>query len=264
MNNYRNNFLDWFIGFAEGNGSWQVENKPMTKRVIFVINQQYPSVLYKIKKQLKFGTITGPYINKVNNSQYYLYRVSKIRDIKTLIDIFNGKLVLNKTKIRFKNFVNFYNSLSAVENSSDEVCLIENLVLPTLQDSWLSGFIDAEGTFSGYVKKRKAEISGIVLVFSLMQKSEDKLFCYLKSLLKGSLDYQRGKDVWCLKLEAVNDRKRLIIYLDRFPLWSNKNISFVRFKKLHVRLTDGKYKWRLTSVRAKERLIRLVKNINKF
>jgi hypothetical protein len=32
---------------------------------------------------------------------------------------------------------------------------------------------------------------------------------------------------------------------------------------LHVRLTDGDFKWRLSSPRAKERIITLVKNINK-
>ena len=57
---YKND-LDWFIGFSEGDGSWQVDN---TGRPLFIINQQDPQTLYKIKKLIGYGTITGPYFNK--------------------------------------------------------------------------------------------------------------------------------------------------------------------------------------------------------
>ena len=47
-----------------------------------------------------------------------------------------------------------------------------------------------------------------------------------------------------------------------FPLHSSKKIPFTRFKK-YIRLTDGNFKWTLESRRAKERIIQLIRNINK-
>lgn len=63
MKNFKDekHFLQWFIGFAEGEGLWQVQNTPRTKRCTFAINQEDPQLLYKIKKLLKFGTVKGPY-----------------------------------------------------------------------------------------------------------------------------------------------------------------------------------------------------------
>lgn len=45
------NLLTWFIGFSEGDASWQFDEK--SKRNYFIINQKDPKVLYKIKKILQ-------------------------------------------------------------------------------------------------------------------------------------------------------------------------------------------------------------------
>ena len=49
------NLLIWFIGFSEGDGSWQSDLK--NKRNFFIINQKDPKILYKVKKILGFGKI---------------------------------------------------------------------------------------------------------------------------------------------------------------------------------------------------------------
>ena len=50
FNQNNNDALKWFVGFAEGDGSWQIDTNECHKRSIFVINQERPQVLYKIKK----------------------------------------------------------------------------------------------------------------------------------------------------------------------------------------------------------------------
>lgn len=48
-------FKFWFIGFAEGDGSWGVsQNRPT-----FIIRQKYPEILYFIKENLKFGEVNS-------------------------------------------------------------------------------------------------------------------------------------------------------------------------------------------------------------
>ena len=67
--------FEWFVGFAEG--EWQIDN---SNRSIFIINQQDPQILYKIKKLVGYGQINGPYENK-NGSTYYRYRVGNLKGI---------------------------------------------------------------------------------------------------------------------------------------------------------------------------------------
>ena len=256
--------LQWFIGFVEGDGSWQVQNTRCNKRCIFIINQKDPQVLHYIKKLLKFGTVTGPYKNKNQNMSYYRYRVGDLVNIKTLIEICNGNLVLNKTKNQFESFVKFYNFLVVRNNKFEPIKVVTRTSLPTLQDGWLSGFIDAEGCFSASLKRRKDFIRGIALTFSLKQKSEEKVFKDLQVLIGGSYFFDEKKEICGLKIEGMANRQLIIDYLSQYSLQSNKTIAFSRFKKLHVRLTDEKFKWRLASPRAKARLIRLAKNINNF
>ena len=66
--NFDSAFINWFIGFTEGDGSfvrWLETNK-----ISFVITQKDPKVLYYIKNNLGFGKIY-----KCKDS-YYRYIVS--------------------------------------------------------------------------------------------------------------------------------------------------------------------------------------------
>ena len=253
------NFIEWFIGFSEGNGSWNVTNNSYQNRVCFFINQKDPKVLYKIKKHLGFGSVTGPYKNNTK-STYFRYSVINQTHVRELIKIFNGRLVLKKTKKRFEDYLNAYNSLHMTRQALSSIEFKDNFVLPTLQDGWLSGFLDAEGCFSGTAR---TDWSKVILTISLVQKEEKEIFKHLKSILGGSLNLKEKQGmIFRLKINSIEDRERVIKYLDKYNLRSTKHIAFCRFKKIHIRLTDGKFKWRMLSLRAKERLKRLVKDIN--
>jgi len=253
----KKNQFEWFVGFAEGDGSWQVD---LTGRSIFIINQQDPQILYKIKKLVGYGQVNGPYENK-NGSTYYRYRVGNLKGTKKLIDIFNGNFVLNKTEKRFGNYLKAYNA----QNSTEEIFLSNKRHVPTLDDHWLSGFIDAEGSFSGTVQKgpKNGEPLAVKIRATLVQQDEEETMHYLAKLLGGYSTYYKSNNIVRVFLTNVKSRNNIIKYLSAHPLHSNKNVPFARFKKLHVRLTDGKFKWRLQSRRAKERIVTLVRNINK-
>jgi hypothetical protein len=254
-------FIEWFIGFVEGYAFGGYVRKSHSMKIMFVIHQKYPKVLHKIKKHLGFGRVTGPFVNEKNKGIYFQYAVSKQEHVRELIQIFNGRFVLKKTKKRFEEYLKTYNSLQLIQQTSSSIDFQDNLILPTLQDGWLSGFLDAEGRFSGTVQKDWFKIS---ISVSLVQKEEKELFEYLKSMLGGSLSFveKSSGNISCLKIESIADRERLMTYLDEYKLKSEKYISFCRFKKIHVRLTDGKFSCRMTRPKAQKRLVRLIKNIN--
>ena len=80
-------------------GKWIIQVE-----AIFIINQKDPQTLYKIKKLIGYGTITGPYFNKNAINSYHRYRVANLKGTEKLIGIFNGNLVLFKTKHGFSEY----------------------------------------------------------------------------------------------------------------------------------------------------------------
>ena len=88
-------FLEWFIGFSEGDGSFIVSKQ----RCYFIINQKDIKLLYNIRTSLGFGQVIT---YSQNNRTYGRYVVQDQKNCKRLTHIFNGNLVLKKQMIDFK------------------------------------------------------------------------------------------------------------------------------------------------------------------
>lgn len=84
-------------------------------------------------------------MRKFNNQNKWCFYVEKRYDIFLLILIFNGNLVLNHRYSQFNHFTEKFNTTLFKNKPYDyKVTIKERLLLPTLSDGWLSGFIDAE------------------------------------------------------------------------------------------------------------------------
>lgn len=247
------NFLSWFVGFSEGDGSWIVSScydKRIHKfylRTFFIINQADPKVLFFIKKNLGFGTV------KKLASGYWRYCVTSKDGTEKLINIFKNNLKLEKTNERFKLFVKGHNSRVLVKEYFDNETFLSNSEV-SLNDGWLSGFIDAEGCFSSSLRK-----NSISLKFSIRQVDTSSVVDNIKNILEGG-SISRGKNnlnsyYW----SSTNPIKCLLIdYLDEYNLHSKKIIDYERWKKIRIRLIDGSLKKRLEGRRSRNRLFRLL------
>lgn len=104
-------FLEWFIGFTEGKGSFII----LKNKVYFGITQNLDNiqVLYDIKKQLGFGKVL---IRKESSPSayrrsavirregvFYVTPGPKEENFHRLITIFNGNLCSKNKKEEFKN-----------------------------------------------------------------------------------------------------------------------------------------------------------------
>jgi len=87
------NFLEWFIGFTEGDGSFIVSKD----KVYFDITQnlQDIQVLYYIKKELGLGKVM---IRSEKHRNVGVFYVSSKENFTRLITIFNGNLSTNYKK----------------------------------------------------------------------------------------------------------------------------------------------------------------------
>ncbi len=80
-------FLEWFVGFTEGDGSFIVSKN----KVYFDITQSLSDiqVLYYIKKELGFGKVL---IREEEHRNVGVFYVSSKENFTNLIHIFNGNL----------------------------------------------------------------------------------------------------------------------------------------------------------------------------
>ena len=204
-------FLEWFIGFAEGDGSFVVTGE----KSVFSIHLHIVDLplLYFIQNQLNMGNV---YLNK--KSATFIVKANK--DVATLIEIFNGNIFLHKRQLQFSKWVYNYN----IKNKTN-IEIKPNQFQPSLNNGWLSGFTDAEGSFFVSVSKMR-----IVQRFSLVQKDTKPEFLFLSELLKGN--YEMRKDFSRIVINFYN-LDTIINYLTKYKLYSVKAKSLEKWLEIY-------------------------------
>ena len=169
--------------------------------------------------------------------------------------------MLDKTNIRFISWLQARNSYSL-----DSIQYLGKSGLSTLDDnSWLTGFIDAEGCFNCLrINDPRCKIGfSVSLRFILDQKNELFLLQKVKTFL-GSGNIHRRFKVENMHRLVVRNRKSheiLIKYLDKYPLRSIKKVSYLRFCSILRYLLDfSNYPWTKKGLKKLERLIKNIKS----
>ena len=98
-------FLEWFIGFSEGDGSFALDRRA------FCINQKDPKLLFRIKKKLGFGSVY-----ETSDPGIWRYSVTGHTNCLRLYYLFNGNLALEKTIDRFLKWSTNLTTTSSIQN----------------------------------------------------------------------------------------------------------------------------------------------------
>ena len=214
-------FLEWFIGFSEGDGSFS-----QTKRA-FVINQKDPKLLFRIKKKLGFGSVY-----QTTDPGIWRYSVTGKTNCLRLYYLFNGNLALYKTLQRFIHW-------SAL--LEPELKVQKETLTITLDNGWLAGFIEAEGGFYGRVRKNSRTKSGLQFQkkFYLTQKDEIKILQRILILFESNAKIytftQNGRNYNRCEISSFHSHNLLLKYLVNFPTFGLKNVSICIWRKMHGR-----------------------------
>lgn len=247
------NFLMWLVGFTEGEGSFIVNNRG---DLCFVITQGNADiqVLEFIKENLSFGKVIA---QSTHTSRYV---TQNKREIELLIHLFNGNLILPSKKIRFEKFVKGFNIwVSKGRIRLNTVEFKNSLILPSLNNSWLAGFVDAEGCFTCSIGKDK----GFSFNFNISQKWEEnlKVLQHLCILFNGGVVSKHTADnVYEYRIGGVQNCKNVFPYFDNYTLYSKKSLSFILWKNIHEDLLNKRH---LDPVKRVE-MIEKVRMINKI
>lgn len=199
------NFLYWLIGFTEGDGCFLVNNR---NELSFILTQgeQNKEVLIKIQNTQGFGKIykQGPRV--------YRFICQKHEEIELIIQLFNGNIVLPSKKFQFNKFIIAYNKL---RKTSDIIPYKKFNNLPSLDNTWLLGFTEAEGCFTISFLSNSSTFR---TRFIITQKDAINLQVLSKliSLFEcGKIEGHSAKDVFSYIISGIKNISLIYPYFDK-------------------------------------------------
>lgn len=220
------NFLAWFIGFTEGEGSFILNNRG---DLAFVVTQSTTDLqaLYYIKETLGFGKVIS------QSAKTSRYTTQSKKEIEVIISLFNGNVVLPTRQKKLENFIKGFNLWVVKGNIKLEpVVAINNFIKPSLNNSWLAGFTDGEGCFTSSIGDKK----GFSFNYSVAQKGESNIVILqeLCLLFKGGIvSNHYVKDVYEYRIAGVKACPNIFPYFDEYSLLTKKSLSYTLWKKIH-------------------------------
>lgn len=232
-------FLQWFVGFIEGDGSFVMNSR---KDLSFIITQSTADVqiLHFIQKTLGFGTVIqqGP-----TTSRYIL---QNLKDISKLLFLFNGNLCLPMRQKQFLKFLEVYNE-KVKKNKSGKLAHLNPIVpkdfevIPTQKDGWFSGFMDAEGCFSISFLKGTPTFR-IRMIVSQKHKENLPLLSQLILMFgTGTIEPHSQKNNFSYVVSGMKNCLKIYPYFEKYPLKTKKAESFQLWKEIHEEILLGNH-----------------------
>ena len=229
-------WLTWFIRFAEGDGAIQTYDEG--KRVRFVLTQKESDILHKIQFKLNIGVVKHfPQGKSGKNNDFYRWIVDNPSHILLLAFLFNGNLAQNHRIEQLALWVNALNN----RFGSETIKLKNTPVSITLQDAWLSGFTDAEGCFNVSITANSRYTLGHVIKMRYLLDQKDsvilnkvyELFGFGKVTLRSGTD-----NVYRYTATGFKPLNDVIAYFKLFPLQTKKALSFEKWLTIHNQVSN--------------------------
>lgn len=234
-------FLEWIIGFTEGDGSFIVSSRG---NLLFVITQSTKDaqVLHYIKNNLGFGRV----IKQGHSTSRFI--VQDFKNISILIQLFNGNIIFPTKFDSFKRFVEKYNLFPEVKT----VVIIPSLVIPTITNYWLCGFTDAEGCFTCSLLGNSTAYR-FRFILSQASISNKVVLDYIAILLKGTVREHSTQGVYNITVNGIRNVNSVINYFNNYQLRTKKGKSYELWKEVYVDIKKGQHLSPLTRVAVKEK-----------
>ena len=216
------NWLGWFVGFSEGDGYLGInENRP-----VFVLTQKESKILYEIRDTLQFG-----YVKDFGKFSRFIVRDQA--NILLLFYLFNGNLHIEH---KISQLVEWFSLLNKNHNL---LKVITKPVKLSLNNSWFSGFVDAEGCFNVYVSKTLKSIS---LRFIVDQQYGLSLFNALRDIFDSGSIYARKNDNYRFAITNLNKLPLVIEYFNIYVLRTKKQLAFEKWQVVYNCVLNKEHK----------------------
>lgn len=229
LSSSKREFLEWFLGFVEGDGSFGIHDG----RLVFVINLAELEILQKIRAELGFGVV---FTYEQQGRIYARYLVTKKDAILRLIHLFNGNIHLQKVQNRFTVWVQKYNENFCQENGRIQ---IQPRCFPTqisLENGWLSGFFDAEGGFFAGLSQQTLNQKHFRLRLNAYVDQKNELdvlqqIAFLFGVFNVTTRSSR-KQTYRVECSTKKSLQNVLLYFERYNLRSKKHLVYAMWRKV--------------------------------
>jgi hypothetical protein len=199
-------FGQYLAGLIDGDGCF------VLKQLVIVFTELDASLAYYIKSRLKYGNVY-----KIKGKKAIKLVIGKEEGLKKVLKLINN-CIRQQTKLDQiqKNIIPYLELPYQINlNNSNE-----------LNNYWLAGFTDADGSFQIKILKRQMRTE-IRLNFQVDQKRKD-LLELIKKLLGGNIGYRKTNDNYYYGSISFGSAKKVINYFDRYHLLSSKYLNYIK------------------------------------
>ena len=223
--NLSKRFINWFIGFVEGQENTFIVNRRYLRFEIncLVKNQE---IIYYIKRMLGFGEIRK--LKFLDNVLIEFSVQDNIMDLLKLIKIFNGNL---RSTIKNRYFQVFYKKLERKLKNSEFFNLLpsfdNSIKKIVFSNSWLLGYIDSRALFFGrWHKSKKLKNGKKIYLCCIFWDLNQEILLNLKNLFNTPCKIEE-KQKWNLfffklVIDDINSKNQIVDYLKKFILKTKK------------------------------------------
>lgn len=186
-----------------------------------------------------------------NSANAYRYRVSTKSDILKLAILFNGKLATKNKIDQLKLWISVLNS------DYEKLTFNPNPFIPTLNDSWLSGFTTAEGSFIVSVVNQKSKkevidsegnlgvkevIYQLARIRFVLEQKEESILLHIKNIF-GVGNVQKTVDIGVFRynIGSFKSNSVTVDYFLAYPLKGKKQSAFLKWKSIREMLLEKKH-----------------------
>lgn len=211
--------------------------------LVFVLTQKESKILYEIRDILNFG-----YVKEFDKFSRFIVRDQS--HVFLLFHLFNGNLHIKHKIGQLVEWSKLFNTKN-MENpalpwegwilgsASNPLEVITEPVKLSLNNSWLSGFVDAEGCFNVYVSKNN---KGISLRFIVDQQEGLSVFDELKNILGTGSIYARKNNNYRFAITKLEKLALVIEYFNVYILRTKKQLAFEKWKVVYYSVLNKEHK----------------------
>jgi len=227
-----NDLGSYLAGLFEGDGHIWIQKtfsgKNHNPRFCITFSLKNEPLAKKLLEILWLG-----FIRYKNSDNACVIVISSVAGLKKIVSLINGKIRTPKIG-QLEALINWLN-----KNHNTNILLLPICDSSLLSDAWLSGFIDADGSFSiQYTKKenaKKRKISCRLRVeqrmidpssnnsyFNILNKIATFLLCNLLTRKQSTT----GNTYFTLTASSLESLKVIIDYFNKYPLYSSKYLDY--------------------------------------
>ena len=228
-----NSFLSSYLaGLIEGDGTIVVPNQERSKKgklnypsiqIVFQ-NKDFP-LITKLSLVIGHGSIS-----KKKSSPVYVYTINNIDGLIKIVNLINGSMRGPKHNklLKLINYINTKKEVYIKARTLDLSCMLSN--------SWLTGFIESDGSFQVRVTSQASNKTRLGLSCEVTQARITPYGYSTLELMKNisiclgvtleSTREDRKYPQYRVRTSSISTNLRLKKYLMEFPLQSSKYLDF--------------------------------------